>query len=55
VFRIDDGRIRRQAVEPGRRSGLMREIRSGLSAGDRVVSHPSDRLEDGLRVTLEEN
>jgi hypothetical protein len=29
----------------------MAEVISGLSAGDRVVLHPSDRVSDGTRVT----
>lgn len=53
VFVVEDGRLAVRRVEPGRESGLMREIRSGLSAGEIVVSHPNDQLEEGVRVQLE--
>lgn len=54
VFVVENGRLSLRSVEPGRESGLMREISSGLSAGEVVVSHPSDRLEAGLRVRPDE-
>jgi HlyD family secretion protein len=50
VFVVEDGRLSTRVVEPGRESGLMREITDGLSAGEAVVAHPSDALEEGLRV-----
>lgn len=50
VFVVEDGRLSTRIVEPGRESGLMREITDGLTAGERVVAHPSDALADGLRV-----
>jgi HlyD family secretion protein len=53
VFVVEEGRLALRAVEPGRESGLMRQILSGLSAGELVVSHPDDRLEEGLRVEPE--
>lgn len=53
VFVVEDGRLSLRHVVPGRESGLMREISSGLSAGEVVVSHPSDRLEAGLRVQID--
>jgi len=53
VFVVEDGRLTLRAVETGRESGLMRQVRSGLTAGEVVVSHPDDRLEEGLRVVPE--
>jgi len=59
VFRSGDGwaTFRREgdiaaltAVETGRRNGLEVEIMSGLSRGDEVIIHPSDRIEDGVRI-----
>jgi HlyD family secretion protein len=32
----------------------MAEVLSGLSAGDKVVVHPSDRIADGTRVAQRE-
>ena len=52
VYRIDDGRAVKQQVEPGKSSGLETEIKNGLSAGDRVVLHPSDKVRDGVKVKV---
>jgi HlyD family secretion protein len=35
----------------GQRSGLEVEIASGLGQGEDIVTHPSDRVRDGVRVT----
>ena len=37
-------------VEIGRRSGLTAEVVSGLEAGATVLSHPTDQIEEGVRV-----
>jgi HlyD family secretion protein len=37
-------------VQVGHRNARLAEVLSGLSAGDRVVLHPSDRIVDGARV-----
>ena len=50
VFVVQDGRAVARRVEVGHNSGLSAEIVSGLSPGDRVVVHPSDRVADGVRV-----
>lgn len=50
VYVAEDGRAHRTAVQPGRRSGLMTEIRDGLQAGARVITHPGQRVDDGARV-----
>lgn len=50
VFVEKDGRARRRHVSIGRRNGMEAEIVSGLTAGDRVVLHPSDRTVDGVRI-----
>ena len=44
------GRARRTPVEIGHHNGRQVEIRSGLVAGDRVVVHPNDRLQEGQRL-----
>ncbi len=51
VFVVENGQARRREVEPGRRSGLVVQILSGLEAGERIITHPGDRLADGVRVT----
>ena len=53
VFVVEDGRARRRHVEVGHRNGLMAEISGGLSTGDRVITHPDDRIEDGVRVQIQ--
>jgi HlyD family secretion protein len=50
VFVVEDDRARLRNVEPGRRNRLEVEILEGLSAGERIVEHPGNRLEDGARV-----
>lgn len=52
VFTLDNSRARLQAVEPGRRSGLIAEISAGLAAGDSVIVYPDDALENGSRVRV---
>jgi HlyD family secretion protein len=52
VFVVENGRARRRRVEVGHRNGLVAEIITGLRAGDRVITHPDDRIEDGVRVQI---
>lgn len=50
VFRVQDGIATRVAVTPGRRNGSVAQVLDGLAAGDRVVTHPSDRVQDGVQI-----
>lgn len=50
VFVVEDGRARLRRLEPGRSSGLMTQVLSGLTAGELIVTHPGDQVRDGLRV-----
>ena len=52
VFRVEEERARRVAVTPGRRSGLVTQVLAGVEAGDRVIVHPGERVEDGIRVAV---
>ncbi len=52
VFIAEGGKARRKSVEIGRQNGISVEIRSGLTQGDRVISHPSDALEEGVAVRM---
>ncbi|MCP1727853.1 HlyD family secretion protein [Natronospira proteinivora] len=52
VFVVEEGRARLRAVETGRRSGLRTQVTEGLSAGETLITHPSDRIEDGSRVQV---
>ncbi|MGY3616377.1 efflux RND transporter periplasmic adaptor subunit [Bradyrhizobium sp. USDA 10063] len=51
VFADENGRARSTPVQVGHRNNRLAEVVSGLSAGDRVVLHPSDRIADGSRIT----
>mgnify|MGYP000234295424 CR=1 FL=1 len=50
VFVVEEGRARITPVEIGQRAGLIVEVVSGLAAGDQVISHPDDKIRDGVRV-----
>jgi HlyD family secretion protein len=52
IFVVENGRARLRRVEIGHRNGLVAEIVSGLRAGERVILHPDDRIEDGVRVQV---
>lgn len=50
AFVVEDGRARLRPVRLGPGSGLLTEVVEGLSAGDAVIVHPDDAVEDGVRV-----
>jgi HlyD family secretion protein len=50
VFAVDGGRARLRAVEVGHRGTDAVEIRGGLEPGIGLVLHPTDRIEDGVRI-----
>jgi len=50
VFAVEGDTARLREVEVGRRNGLAVQITEGLSADDRVVVHPSERVVDGVAV-----
>ncbi len=51
VFAVRDGRAVVMAVKIGHSNGIETEVLDGLTEGDLVVSHPSDRVKPGVRVT----
>ena len=53
VFVAGAGRAQRRSVDVGGRGSGMAEIRSGLAPGERVIVHPSDQIDDGVRVREE--
>jgi HlyD family secretion protein len=55
VFAVRDGRARTTAVDIGQRNNRLAEVVSGLSEGDRVLLHPSDRVSDGVAVVERES
>jgi HlyD family secretion protein len=50
TFLHRDGRAALATVEVGRNNGISAEVRSGVTAGDRVVLHPPDALRDGMQI-----
>ena len=54
VFSVRSGRARATLVRIGHRNAQLAEVLSGLSAGDRVVLHPSDRVKEGAAVSQRE-
>lgn len=52
VFVEDGGQARLAPVRVGHMNSREAEILTGLSAGDRVIEHPGDRIEDGVQVTM---
>jgi len=50
VFQVIDDEVHEQVVKLGRQNGLEAEVVTGLSAGDEVVVHPSDQIDDGVKV-----
>jgi len=50
VFAVKDGRARTAVVKIGHRNNRTAEVLSGLSEGDKIVLHPSDRVKDGVAI-----
>lgn len=50
TFVAMQGRARLRMLGIGHRSASDVEVTSGLSAGEQVVIHPSDKVEDGVRI-----
>ncbi|MBD3258087.1 efflux RND transporter periplasmic adaptor subunit, partial [candidate division GN15 bacterium] len=52
VFRVDGEYVTAVAIEVGRELGDVREVLSGLRAGDRVVQQPPGKMTTGQKVEL---
>ncbi|HEY0633954.1 MAG TPA: HlyD family efflux transporter periplasmic adaptor subunit [Gammaproteobacteria bacterium] len=52
VFVIDNNEARLRQVVPGKRSGLAAQIHEGLQEGETVITHPDEKIADGLAVEL---
>ena len=50
VFTVEAGRARRRPVQIGERNQSVAELLGGLDDGASVILHPSDQVEDGVRV-----
>jgi HlyD family secretion protein len=47
---VKDGVVHLQKIKVGRQNGIEAEVLAGLSEGDEIVLHPSDQIEDGVKV-----
>jgi HlyD family secretion protein len=54
VYSVRDERARTTVVKIGHRNAQTAGVLSGLTVGDRVVLHPSDRVRDGAAVAHRE-
>lgn len=54
VFAVRDSRARSGIINVGKRNSRCAEILSGLTQGDEIVLHPSDRISDGVAVAEQE-
>lgn len=50
VFVAEKGKARKRLIEVGQRNGLMAEIISGLQENEKVITHPDDAINDGVRI-----
>lgn len=50
AFVVEGGHARQRRVEIGQRTGLQAQILSGIRPGERVITHPDDKVADGVRV-----
>jgi HlyD family secretion protein len=50
VFAVRDGRARTTPVRIGHRNSRAAEVLEGITAGELVIIHPSDRIADGTQV-----
>jgi HlyD family secretion protein len=51
VFKLVDGRAVLTRVMIDHRNRSHAEVTTGVTPGDTVILHPSDRVQDGVRVT----
>jgi len=52
VFAIENDQAIRKQVTIGQRNGLTAQILTGLEENDKIINHPSDKVEDGVSVEV---
>lgn len=55
VYVLAEGRAVLRPVKIGHNNGLEAEVLGGLSEGDQVILHPSDKIKDGVAIAPREN
>ncbi|MDX1638107.1 MAG: hypothetical protein R3281_09070 [Balneolaceae bacterium] len=54
LFVEETGNARLRQVAIGHQSGLYTQILDGVQAGERVLTHPDERIEDGVTIVARE-
>ncbi len=54
VFVVDGGIVHKKSVKTGHRNSFEVEILEGLQAGEKVVIHPSNQVEDGIEAVIQQ-
>ncbi len=52
MFLAADGRAQLQHLQIGQRNSRFAEVLEGLSPGQQVIAYPSDKVEDGVVISL---
>ncbi len=52
LFVMENGKAVRRTVKVGKRNGLSAQILEGVAAGDKVITHPDNSIDDGVAVKL---
>ncbi|MDJ0751603.1 MAG: efflux RND transporter periplasmic adaptor subunit [Woeseiaceae bacterium] len=52
LFVAENGRARQRVVRIGQRTGLVAQVLEGVNEGDKVVNHPNDEVDDGVRIAV---
>src|SRR5207248_4553049 len=55
VFVMEEGRAVLRSIKVEHNNGLEAEVLSGLSEGDQVLMHPSDKIKDGVLIAPRDN
>lgn len=55
VFVEQGGRATLRHVQVGRQNDAQAQIVAGLAAGERVILHPNERIDDGTRIRMRES
>ncbi len=52
LFVMENGKAVRRLVKVGKRNGLSAQILEGVAAGENVITHPDNSIDDGVPVRL---
>lgn len=53
AFVVDKGTVKQRVVKVGQRNAQEAEVLEGLVAGEKVIRHPANQIEEGARVKAE--